>query len=252
MEQFAARARKHASRGQAVGEAAICWLPVATSVTVAASLMPLFQSPRPSARSPRLTGGSRTLLHCPVSPRHPHREPAPTSRGGAEERAAGGGAVVPGRQLHAVAKDHPAGGRDGPTWGLAAAAAPRHGLSRTAPAAGAWPYGRPGPSRFALSRPPLTPSASEPRRPLGFVVAASQLPHPSPHGSPYVRSSTAQVRGALPIVSRARVRTPTRFGPPLSLAGASRHAGGDWLGAGAGGLCRSTPRGVGAVFRAVR
>lgn len=174
-------------------EAAICWLPVAPSVTVAAPLMPLFQSPRPSARSPRLTDGSQTLLHCPVSPRRPHREPAPTSRGGAEERAAGGGAVVPGRQLHAVAEDHPTGGRDGPTWGLAAAAAPRHGLSRAAPAAGAWPYGRSGPSRFALSRPSLTPSASEPRRPLGFVVAPAPRPHPPPRGIPYVRSLAPQV-----------------------------------------------------------
>lgn len=158
--------------------------------------MPLFQPPRPSVRSPRLTDGSRTLSHCPVSPRRPHREPAPTSRGGAEERAAGGGAVVPGRQLHAVAEDHPAGGRDGPTWGLAAAAAPRHGLSRAAPAAGAWPFGRPGPSRFALSRPPLAPSASEPRRPLGFVVAAAPRPHQPPRGCRYVRSSAAQVRGS--------------------------------------------------------
>lgn len=60
------------------------------------------------------------------SPARPLGTPTvPTSRGSAEERAAGGGAVVPGRELHAVADGY-AASRDGPAGSLAAAAAPRH------------------------------------------------------------------------------------------------------------------------------
>lgn len=159
MEQCAARAREHASRGQAVGSGH----PLAPGGHLRdGRCLPDAFIPvtAPSARSPRPTGGSRPLPLCPVSPpRRPHPEPAPTSRGGAEERAAGGGAVVPGRQLHAVAEHHPSSGGDGPAWGLAAAAAPRHGLPRTAPAARAWPSGSPGPSPCASPRPrpPLPP-----------------------------------------------------------------------------------------------
>lgn len=82
----------------------------------------------------------------PPPPAPGPREPAPTSWGSAEERAAGGGAVVPGGQLHTVAEDHPMSGGDGPAWGLAAAAAPGHGLPRTVPVARAWPSYRSSPA----------------------------------------------------------------------------------------------------------
>lgn len=68
-------------------------------------------------------GGPRVLLPRRRSPGTP--APRLTSRGGAEERAARGGAVVPGRELHAVAEGYAASG-DGPAGSLAAAAAPRH------------------------------------------------------------------------------------------------------------------------------
>lgn len=75
-------------------------------------------------RHPRRTcdSGSRGAL---LPWRSPQPRPAPTSWGGAEECAARGGAIVPGRELHAVAEGYPASG-DGPAGSLAAAATPRH------------------------------------------------------------------------------------------------------------------------------
>lgn len=62
----------------------------------------------------------------PPAPRDcPGPQPAPTSRGGAEEGAARGGAVVPRWELHAIAEGYAASG-DGPAGSLAAAAARRH------------------------------------------------------------------------------------------------------------------------------
>lgn len=79
----------------------------------------------PVCRPPRRKrdSGSRRSLQPPRG--CPGPRPAPTSRGGAEERAAGGGAVVPGRELHAVAEGYAASG-DGPAGSLAATAARRH------------------------------------------------------------------------------------------------------------------------------
>lgn len=138
MGQLAAQASEDALRGQAMGSGHLL-------ATLAVSVVPFFPVIAPlcpvqlAALDPSRSAQS-------ALPRRPHPEPALTSRGGAEERAAGSGAVVPGRQLHAVAKVHPASGRDGPAWGLAAAAAPGHDLQLAVPAAGAWPSGRSGPA----------------------------------------------------------------------------------------------------------
>lgn len=118
-----------------------CSLPAATSRTLTAFLIP--RSVLPSHRAPELgrpvqlaAPEHSPLLLSPDSPppaprawaqRATSPEPAPTSRGGAEERAAGGGAVVPRGQLHAVGEDHPPSGGDGPARGLAAAATSGHG-----------------------------------------------------------------------------------------------------------------------------
>lgn len=69
-------------------KAAPCALPVATSVTLTASLMPRIrssQSPRPGARSPRPAGGYRALELCPV--RSPHRPHPERERGDPRARA---------------------------------------------------------------------------------------------------------------------------------------------------------------------
>lgn len=154
MGQFAVPAPEDAPREQATERGH----PLAPGGHLAASLKPrtpVPQSPRPGVGSPVQWAVVDPQLRSarPPRPAPGPREPAPTSRGGAEERAAGGGAVVPGGELHAVAEDHPVSGGDGPARGLAAAAAPGHGLPRVVPAARTWPSRRGSLARPAPGRP---------------------------------------------------------------------------------------------------
>ena len=209
-------------------------------VTLAVSVVPFFPVVGPlcpvQLATPDPSRSAQSVL-----PRREHPKPAPTSRGGAEEGAAGSGAVVPGRQLHTVAEVHPASGRDGPAWGLAAAAAPGHGLPLAVPAARAWPSGRSGPSLLAPPTPTPTPSASASRRHLGFVVPAAQQQQPLPPrlGRPYVRAILRSLSLGPPPhgLRRGCGRRPTTACPFRS-RDPLLHAGSDGMGPGAGGWCR--------------
>lgn len=196
----------------------------------------------------------------------------PTSRGGTEERAAGGGAVVPGRQVHAVAEDHPASGGDGPAWGLAAAAAAGHGLQSAQPAAGAGPshpsglvQSRSGPPR---PRPPLPPlgvtppgicsssrAAATPTSPRaecsavppprwvgGLLPTRSSAPKPAP------RPCSFRVpRGHAPFLSGPQWPRPVPSGPQLT-----RRQGRVGWGWWSGSLPTLMPCWVGGASQAVR
>lgn len=98
-------------------------------------------------------------------------------------------------------------GGDGPARGLAAAAAPGHGLPRVVPAARTWPSCRGSLARPAPPR--AVPSASFSPPPLGFVVPAVPPPLPPPSGSrPVGSSASPDGRPPADPPLRARARRP--------------------------------------------